>query len=56
MHNPDAVNVIVKITYYMWKLAWRAVPISERITDSNILKLSLKKRKKNWVTRLFLFA
>lgn len=45
MHNPAEMNVIVKITYYMWKLVQRAVPISERRRENNILKLSLKKRK-----------
>lgn len=39
MHNPAEVNVIVKITYYVWKLVERAVPISERSTE-NILKLT----------------
>lgn len=45
-YNPAEKNVIVKIIYYMWRLVWRAVPISERSTENNILKLSLKKREK----------
>lgn len=45
-YNPAEKNVIVKIIYYMWRLVWRSVPISERSTENNILKLSLKKREK----------
>lgn len=41
MHNPAAVNVIVKITSSMWKLVARAGLISERSTENSIRKLSL---------------
>lgn len=41
MHNPAAVNVIVKIPSYMWKLVQRAGLISERSTENNIPKSNL---------------
>lgn len=40
MHNRAVVNVIVKITSYVWKLVERAGLISERSTENNSLKSS----------------